>query len=109
MASGICPGTSDVNLTFDDEGAAVDCGNTTSGALTTPLDPLSFADGQDSAGQWIFFATDINIGDGNRATWNTITLTLCQEGIGPILSVDSVSLEDSFSVPGKNKGVFLKV
>ncbi|WP_223032387.1 zinc-dependent metalloprotease [Hanstruepera marina] len=107
LASGICPGSADVNLTFDDEGNAVDCGNTTSGADTLPLDPLSFADGQNSDGQWIFFATDINVGDGNQATWNTITLTLCQSGTGPILSVDEISLEDTFFVyPNPNNGQF---
>ena len=107
LASGICTGSADIDLTFDDEGSAVNCASTNNGDNVLPQVPMSDADGLDSAGQWVFFITDINVGDGNIATWNSATLTLCRSEIGPILGVDEFSLEESFVVyPNPNNGEF---
>ena len=107
LASGICTGSADIDLTFDDEGSAVNCASTNNGDNVLPQVPMSDADGLDSAGQWVFFITDINVGDGNIATWNSATLTLCRSEIGPILGVDEFSLEESFIVyPNPNNGEF---
>lgn len=108
LASGICSTFANTDLTFDDEGSAVDCTSTNNGDNVLPLDPLSFADGQDSAGDWIFFITDINVGDGNTATWNSVTLTLCVGGTEPVLALnDFVEVENLFTIyPNPNNGEF---
>ncbi len=108
LASGICSTFANTDLTFDDEGIAVDCTSTNNGDNVLPLDPLSFADGQDSVGDWIFFITDINVGDGNTATWNSVTLTLCVGGTEPVLALnDLVEVENLFSIfPNPNNGEF---
>ena len=106
LARGTCDGATDLILTFDDEGVATDCNDTANNANVLPFDPLSFADGLNSQGNWVLFIGDVLV-DGNRATWNTATLTMCQSGTGPILSVDNISLEDAFSVyPNPNNGQF---
>lgn len=106
LARGTCDGSTDLILTFDDEGVATDCSDTASGENVLPFDPLSFADGLNSQGDWTLFIGDVLV-DGNRATWNSATLTMCQSGTGPILSVDDVNLEDTFSVyPNPNNGQF---
>ena len=97
-------------LLFDDEGIVNACTDTSSNLAIQPLQPLDiFADGQDSgsgAGDWVFFVGDIIV-DGNRATWNSVTLTICSSEIGPILGVNEFSLEDSFVVyPNPNNGEF---
>jgi hypothetical protein len=68
---------------------------------------LSFADGQNSQGDWIFFIGDVIV-DGNRATWNSTTITICEAGgFIPILDVDDFDLESTFSVfPNPNNGEF---
>lgn len=109
LASGICSTFANTDLTFDDEGTAVDCTSTNNGDNVLPLDPLSFADGQDSVGDWIFFITDINVGDGNTATWNSVTLTLCEGSIEPVLATnDLVEVENLFTIfPNPNNGQFM--
>ncbi|WP_452225385.1 reprolysin-like metallopeptidase [Lacinutrix chionoecetis] len=106
-SNGSCPGTANLDLIYDDEGTAVDCTNTTSGANTIPFNPLSAADGIDSQGQWAFFITDI-VDDANTGTVNTVTLTICTAGTSePVLSVDEFNLENSFAVyPNPNNGNF---
>lgn len=108
LASGDCSGAVDVNLTYDDEGSAVNCSSTNSGDNVLPQDPLSFADGLDSAGDWTFLITDVNVGDGNTATWNSTTLIICVEGDPePVLSIDEISEDNLFSVyPNPNNGEF---
>ncbi|AUC74632.1 zinc-dependent metalloprotease [Olleya sp. Bg11-27] len=107
LASGICSTAVDTNLTFDDEGVATDCSSTNNGDNVLPQVALSFADGQNAAGDWIFFVTDVNV-DGTLSTWNELTITICQEGgFTPVLSIDSFGFEDNFSVyPNPNNGEF---
>lgn len=87
LASGICSGSTDTDLTFDDEGVAVNCASTNNGDNVLPQVALSFTDGQDSAGNWLFFLTDINV-DGTISTWNSTTITICEQETLPILSVE---------------------
>lgn len=101
-----CPGLPDALVTWDDEGMPNACTSTNTNLSIQPLEPMSFADGEDSQGDWIFNIGDVIV-DGNRATWNSTTITICESGTGPILSVDDVSLEDNFSVyPNPNNGEF---
>ncbi|WP_344726868.1 reprolysin-like metallopeptidase [Corallibacter vietnamensis] len=107
LSWGGCDSSEDLIVTYDDEGNAIDCGNTNVGDSIIPTDALSFADGESSLGEWVFYVGDILV-DGNRATWNSVTLTICEEGgFIPQLSTNEFSLEDSFSVyPNPNNGDF---
>ncbi|MCF1190404.1 M12 family metallo-peptidase [Mangrovimonas sp. AS39] len=107
LASAICDNTEDINVTFDDEGEAVDCSSINNGELVIPVDPLSTADGEDSEGDWIFFITDVNVGDGNTSTWNSATITVCQSTIEPVLSVENFEIANALQVyPNPNNGQF---
>lgn len=106
LASGICAGSANTDLTFDDEGAAVDCGSTNNGDNVIPQVALSFADGQDAQGTWVFFLTDVVV-DGTTSTWNSTTITICEQETIPVLAVDQFNLETTFSVyPNPNNGEF---
>ncbi len=105
LANGVCPGTSNQNLTFDDEGNAVNCASTNNGDNVIPAQPLTFADGQNSAGDWIFFITDVNV-DGTTSTLNTVTITVCRQETIPVLSVDEEVLENLAIYPNPNSGEF---
>lgn len=108
LASGICIGEVDVDLTFDDEGTTVNCSSTNNGDNVLPQVSLSgFSDGLDSLGDWVFFITDINVGDGNTATWNSVTLTICVGGTEPVLAVNDLVVDNLFSIyPNPNNGEF---
>jgi len=108
LASGICTGSADVDLTFDDEGTTVNCSSTNNGDNVLPQVSLSgFSDGLDSLGDWVFFITDVNVGDGNTATWNTVTLSICVGGIEPVLAVNDLVVDNLFSIyPNPNNGEF---
>lgn len=107
IASGICSGSANIDLTFDDEGASVNCASTNNGDHVLPQEPLSVVDGLSSQGQWIFFITDANV-NGITSTLNTVTLTLCREEIAPILSTEDVALvdDDFLLFPNPNNGEF---
>ncbi|MGY0391140.1 reprolysin-like metallopeptidase [Bizionia sp. KMM 8389] len=107
LAYGPCAGSSGYVFTFDDDGTAVDCGNTNGNDNVTPVDPLSFAAGENSQGGWIFYIGDVVV-DGNLATWNSTTITVCTAGgFVPQLSVPEFGLESTFSVyPNPNNGEF---
>lgn len=101
-----CPGLADALVTFDDEGVPNACNSTSTNLAIQPLEPLSFADGENSQGDWIFNIGDIIV-DGNRATWNSITITICESGNIPILSTNEFNLENTLSVyPNPNNGEF---
>ena len=108
LASGVCDGSVDAVFVFDDEAAgAINCGSTGNGDFVTPQSPLSEADNTDSQGDWIFYITDTAVGDGNTATWNSTTITICEQSIQPLLSVDEFNIENSFTVyPNPNNGEF---
>jgi hypothetical protein len=85
----------------------VNCASTNNGDNVLPDQPLSIADGEDSAGDWIFLVTDINEGDGNTATWNSTTITICHTELVLTLGVNDISFEDAFSIfPNPNNGSF---
>ncbi|ARV08680.1 hypothetical protein BTO05_03145 [Winogradskyella sp. PC-19] len=105
LASGICSGTTNTDITFDDEGVAVNCSSTNSGDNFIPQVALSFADGQNSQGDWIFFLTDVVV-DGTTSTWNSATITICYEETSFVLSNDNFELDDFALFPNPNKGDF---
>ena len=106
LASGICAGTANTDITFDDEGVAVNCASTNNGDNYIPQVALSFADGQDSQGNWVFFLTDVVV-DGTTSTWNSTTITICEQETIPVLAVEQFNLETTFSVyPNPNNGEF---
>lgn len=105
LASGICAGTVNTDITFDDEGTPVDCGNTNSGNNYIPQVALSFADGQNAQGDWIFFLTDVVV-DGTISTWNSATLTICYNETSFVLSNEDFELNDFALFPNPSKGDF---
>lgn len=109
LASGICTGEADVDLTFDDEGSVIDCSSTNNGDNVIPETALSLMDGENSAGDWVFLLTDVNVGDSNTATWNSTTITICHIESVLTLGIDDVatSFESTFSIyPNPNSGSF---
>ncbi|HIC30719.1 MAG TPA: T9SS type A sorting domain-containing protein [Flavobacteriaceae bacterium] len=107
LASGICAGSTNAVFVFDDEGTAVNCASTANGDNILPQAPLSNADGNSSQGDWVFYITDVAVGDGNTATWNSVTLSICSSTIQPVLSTEDFDFESSFSLyPNPNNGQF---
>ncbi len=101
-----CAGSADLDLTYDSEGTAVDCSNTTSGAATLPFDPLTVYNTLSSNGQWVFFMTDTAVGDGLTGTLNSVTLNLCQSGSVPVLKTQQFGLDGFAIYPNPNNGSF---
>jgi hypothetical protein len=100
-----CPGTIGLNLTFDDEGSAIDCSNLNSGDNVLPIDPLSVADGENAQGNWTFWITDVNV-DGVLSNIDSITLNICSVGLVPNLSIEDNSFEAFNIYPNPNQGSF---
>lgn len=101
-----CPGLADALVTFDDEGILNACNSTNSNLSIQPLETLAFANGQNSQGDWIFTIGDVVV-DNNRATWNSLTFTICETGVFPVLSENDFSLDNTLTVfPNPNKGAF---
>lgn len=106
LSSYFCSGTTGQDWIFDDEGSAIDCGNTNNGDRVIPNEPLSFADNQSSAGNWIFFISDVNV-DGVTSDINTVTLSICS--IVPVDNTLSTNTEDWIGLqifPNPNNGNF---
>jgi len=91
-----CPGTSGLNLTFDDEGNSIDCTNLNSGDNVIPVDPLSILDGENAQGNWTFWITDVNE-NGITSSIDSFTLSICNLGLVPTLSTEEVTFEE-FSI-----------
>ena len=107
MVSGSCIGPQDLVVTYDDAGGAINCASTNTNDNVTPAQALNVANGGDSQGQWLFFITDINIGDGDRLTLNSATLNICFSEIVPILATESFNFEDNLGIyPNPNNGEF---
>jgi subtilisin-like proprotein convertase family protein len=100
-----CPGTTGINLTFDDEGNPIDCSNLDSGENVIPEDALSIVDGENAQGNWTFWITDVNE-NGITSDINSITLNICSTGLIPSLSVQNNSLEDFKIYPNPSEGQF---
>ncbi|MBT8245217.1 MAG: T9SS type A sorting domain-containing protein [Winogradskyella sp.] len=105
LASGVCPGTSNSNFVFDDEGSPIDCNSTNNGDNVLPQVALSFADGEQSNGNWVFFLTDVVV-DGTTSTWNSTTITICYEVNEFTLADNDFELNDFALFPNPNKGEF---
>lgn len=100
-----CPGTTGIDLTFDDEGDVLDCSDLSSGANVLPADPLSAVDGENAQGNWTFWITDVNE-NGIMSDINAFTLSICSTGLIPTLSNDEVAFEDFAIYPNPSSGTF---
>lgn len=105
--NGSCDGNANLNKRFDDEGSALNCSNTTDGANTIPatLFNTSNVEGQNSAGNWAIFATDINV-NGVTGVLNRVTLNLCKTVMVPVLATESFGLQNFVIYPNPNSGNF---
>ncbi|PSG90498.1 zinc-dependent metalloprotease [Aurantibacter aestuarii] len=109
MVSGACVGPQNaVIVSYDDEGAATNCADTDNNDAVLPVEALNVFDGQNSAGNWRYLITDINIGDGNIATLNSATINICSTSVEPVLSTSDFTLEDDglLIYPNPNNGEF---
>lgn len=107
MASGSCISPQDLIVTYDDEGTAIDCNSTNTNDNVTPVETLTILDTQNSLGVWQFGITDLNIGDGNIATLNSATISICSSTTELVLSTEDFGLQNTFSVyPNPNNGEF---
>ncbi|HLA55800.1 MAG TPA: zinc-dependent metalloprotease family protein, partial [Flavobacterium sp.] len=106
LKSGSCTGSANLDLIFDDQGTAINCANTTSGATTLPLDPMSVFNGLSSAGSWVFYMVDTAVGDGITGTWDSVTFNLCHSELVPTLAVENFGLEGFSIYPNPNSGNF---
>lgn len=100
--NGDCPGgIVDLDITFDDAGATLDCGNSDAGLSFVPGEALSTFNGMDAQGDWTILIADFFSGDtGNLNDW---AITICTE---QELSVNEFS-QDSFAIfPNPNNGEF---
>ena len=94
-------GVVDIDITFDDEGVALDCGNTANGSTYIPGDTLSAFNGLDAQGDWTILMADFFAQDTGQL--NDWTLTICTE---QPLGVNEFS-QDSFAIfPNPNNGEF---
>jgi hypothetical protein len=111
LASGVCAGTAGTNLNFDDAGAAINCGTINNGDVVVPQVLFDSATnsvvGQNSQGNWIFFITDTAV-DGVTSTWNSTTITICEQPTVPVLSTQDFTLEEDglLIYPNPNNGEF---
>lgn len=105
-----CPGTFNLDVTFDDEGDPINCNSTFNGDNVLPDNPLSFVDNQSSEGTWLLGITDF-FSNSLTSTLNTVTLNICELGAVPNLSVDEINLVPNFILyPNPSNGKFrLKV
>lgn len=70
-----CSTEDDMDLVFDDAGAALDCGSSTSGASTIPSQALSAFDGAAAGGDWTFSFQDNASLDTGTATEICVTVS----------------------------------
>lgn len=99
-----CGSADDLNLTFADNGDALNCSNTTSGTIT-PSSPLSGFEGFQTQGIWLLGVRD---GSGqDTGTYNAATITFCNTTTAPLgtneLNQDKM-LVDVY--PNPSNGIF---
>ena len=101
-SSGCGNAVANLNVVFDDEGAAFSCANTNSGASYIPASALSGLDGMNSAGTWRLAAKSTNTAN----TISSCTLTLCHTDTVVTLTSDTFGLQDFAIYPNPNNGNF---
>lgn len=70
-----CTGSDNLDVSFDDEAdAAINCASTDSGAIVTPLSPLSGFDGDDLAASWTLEVADAVAEDTGTLTQWCVTV-----------------------------------
>ena len=101
LPRGTCPGTSDINLNFDDLAtAAISCplGTATTANTVRPANPLAALAGGPAAGNWTLRVSDNVPGNGGRLDgWG---LELCTLGEPPA-APGSISASYPGSAPGR--------
>lgn len=97
---GQCTNNDNIDVTFDDNGTAIVCGNPTTGVFT-PENPLSVFNGMDSAGDWEISIQDYFLQD--QGTLNDWSVEICYQGS---LSVDELSMSNFSLSPNPNNGSF---
>lgn len=98
-----CPGTNNVNATFDDAGNALVCGTTPGiSGIVIPLNVLSAFNGQNSTGNWTLTVKDNSAGNGGSL--NSWGLNICN--IQPALSNPEFEFSDVNVYPNPNNGNF---
>ncbi|MCG2612170.1 M12 family metallo-peptidase [Flavobacterium sp. SM15] len=100
--SGCGNAVANLNVKFDDEGAAFACGNANSGQSYKPLTSLTGVDGMNSAGQWLLAAKSTVAGN----TISSITLNLCRTETTITLNSESFGLQNFSIYPNPNNGNF---
>jgi subtilisin-like proprotein convertase family protein len=99
-----CSGSSNMNLTFDAQGAAFDCNATNTGIYVPPTGyNLSNLNGFNPAGNWQFGFKDVVAG--NAGTINSIGLEICSQVL-ELLSDSRFEFTDFSLYPNPNNGNF---
>ncbi|NRA92190.1 MAG: T9SS type A sorting domain-containing protein, partial [Psychroserpens sp.] len=97
---GDCGNEDDLDVTFDDEGSAIACGNPTVGTFL-PNEALSIFSGLDAQGDWELYVQDFFAQD--PGVLNDWSIEICVE---EQLSVEEFD-QDNFAIfPNPNKGEF---
>ena len=94
-----CPGTSGMDIIFDDEGDPFNCGvsNPLIGRFKLQYDQLSRFNGEDPSGTWVLNITDEVLALGGQLTHFAICLTL-QEPMSPPIVDDNCEVADTWFV-----------
>jgi subtilisin-like proprotein convertase family protein len=96
-----CASGTDMNVTFDSQGAALTCGNPTQGTYQ-PTSSLDAMNGFAQGGSWQFGFRDLAAG--NTGTINSISLEICTQSFA--LTNDSFSFDNFSLYPNPNHGSF---
>jgi len=97
-----CDDRNNINVTFDDSGSSVICGNPTTGNIT-PVGSLASFNGQQTQGNWVLGVVDPFNGDaGTLVQWS---VEICTQSIQPLSTTD-FSLENFKIYPNPNNGTF---
>lgn len=100
-----CPGSANMNVTFDSQAAAFVCGSPTTGtyALPNTAQTLNALNGATVAGTWIFGFKDVVTGD--VGTIDSITLEVCSQLVAP-LAINNFEFNNFSLAPNPNNGSF---
>ncbi|WP_170826791.1 zinc-dependent metalloprotease [Flavobacterium caeni] len=98
-----CPGSANMNVTFDAEGAPFACASPLAGNMITPTGSLAAMYGFNQQGNWQFGFRDLVAGD--AGTINSFALEVCSESLAP-LATTQFAFADFALYPNPNTGDF---
>jgi len=104
----ICTSTN-LDLVFDSEGSAVNCGDTSNMAATLPFSAANLAGfaGNNSAGAWRLYIADNTVnGNNSGAVLSDVYINLCRSEQVPVLSSETFESNDFVIYPNPNNGTF---